>query len=106
MRTGRLLFLVLVFFLTLPPLAETVGVGIDPSWKLGMHLVRDHGLVLGRDLFFTYGPWGFLSIPLTLAPSLWLQSVGYCLAVHLALFVALGVWIHRRLDGWGGTMAP
>jgi hypothetical protein len=105
-RSSRWILLALIFLFTIPPLAEAPDVGLDPSWKLGLHLVRERGMVLGRDLFFTYGPWGFLSVPLTLTLSLWLEAVAYCLAVQVALFAAVGVWIHRRLEGWASYVPP
>ncbi len=86
--------------LTLPSLVVEPAAGIDPSWELGLHLARDHGFVVGRDIVFNYGPWGFLNIPLTLTRSLWLAAVAYRVAVQLALFIALGLWMQRRLAGW------
>ena len=31
--------------------------GLDPSWVFGMNQAMAQGLVLGRDIFFTYGPY-------------------------------------------------
>lgn len=92
--------LFVVALLTVPPLAEAPGTGLDPSWKLGLHLARDNGLTVGRDLFFTYGPWGFLVAPLTLSFSLWAAAAAFHIGAQIALFAALGAWI-RRLDGLG-----
>jgi hypothetical protein len=86
--------------LTVPALVSVPSAGIDPSWELGLHLARDQGIVVGRDVFFNYGPWGFLNVPLTLARPLWLSAVAYRLVVQVALFLALGLWMQRRLKGW------
>lgn len=86
--------------LTLPALAMRPSVGVDPSWKLGLHLARELGFVVGRDTVFNYGPWGFLNIPLTLTHSQWLAAVAYHLVAQLALFGAVGVWMRRHLRGW------
>jgi hypothetical protein len=86
--------------LTLPALVTVPSGGIDASWELGLHLARDRGIVVGRDVFFNYGPWGFLNVPLTLTRPLWLAAVAYRLVVQLALFSALGLWMRRRLEGW------
>ncbi len=51
---------VLVAFPALPPPG---GLGLDPSWVLGINHAHVQGLVMGRDLVWTYGPLGFLSIP-------------------------------------------
>jgi hypothetical protein len=87
----------LVFLLTLPPLVVIPGTGLDPSWKLGLHLARERGLTMGRDLFFTYGPWGFLAVPLTLVRSQWLVAVVYQLVMHLTFFAGLGLWMRRQV---------
>lgn len=105
-KQGAWMLLALVFLIKIPSLVESPGTGIDPSWKIGLHLARERGLVVGRDLFFTYGPWGFLSVPLVLVRSLWLAALSYKLAVHLCLFLALGLWMHRRLTGWKAYLAP
>lgn len=86
--------------LTVPALVTVPSAGIDPSWELGLHLARNHGIVVGRDVFFNYGPWGFLNVPMTLARSLWLAAVAYRLVVQLTLFLAVGLWMQRRLGGW------
>lgn len=43
------------------------GHGLDPSWKLGLHLAFREGLIWGRDFVFTYGPLGVLSSRLEFA---------------------------------------
>ncbi len=98
-------FVVAAGVLTLPALVVRPSVGVDPSWELGLHLARDRGFVVGRDIVFNYGPWGFLNLPLTLTPSLWLAAVGYRVLAQLALFSALGLWMQRRLDGWTALLA-
>jgi hypothetical protein len=35
--------------------------GLDPSWRLALHLAVQQGMTFGRDIAFTYGPLGFLS---------------------------------------------
>jgi len=98
-------FVVGAAVLTLPSLVVRPSVGVDPSWELGLHLARDRGFVVGRDIVFNYGPWGFLNLPLTLTPSLWLAAVGYRVLGQLALFSALGLWMQRRLHGWTACLA-
>lgn len=39
-----------------------ISPGLDPSWAYAMNLAHSKGLVWGRDIGFTYGPWSFLSI--------------------------------------------
>lgn len=46
------------------------GTGIDFSWQVVLAFAAQHGLVFGRDVVFTYGPLGFLSVPLIVSPPL------------------------------------
>ncbi len=44
-----------LFSLPSPP-----GTGLDASWQEMLVLARAQGLQFGRDVIFTWGPWGFL----------------------------------------------
>lgn len=56
--------LILLLVVITWPLAEIMPTaGLDPSWMAGLHMAADLGLEFGRDISFTYGPLGFLSIP-------------------------------------------
>ena len=59
--------------------------GLDPSWKIGLHLAAVHRLVFGQDVIFTYGPLGFLTQPLTVEPTTATLSIAFSLLVWLAL---------------------
>ena len=59
---------VLVAFPALPPPG---GTGLDPSWVLGINRAHVQGLAMGRDLVWTYGPLGFLSIPNPAGQHMW-----------------------------------
>lgn len=98
--------LLAVFLLTLPPLAELPQTGLDPSWKIGLHVARERGIVVGRDTFFTYGPWGFLVVPLVLTKSGWWASFLYLTGAHVLLFTAVRLWSSRCLEGWMRALAP
>ena len=39
------------------------GPGLDPAWQLGLHMAADGGLHYGDQIVFTYGPLGFLHVP-------------------------------------------
>lgn len=45
----------LIFF----PLAPSLG--LDASWQLALHHDWTHRLAFGREVVFTYGPWGWLT---------------------------------------------
>jgi hypothetical protein len=63
--------------------------GLDLSWTAGLDLATSHGLGYGRDIAFTYGPLGFLSVS-----QLWVANLGelafaYLLVLRLAAAAAL-----------------
>jgi hypothetical protein len=63
--------------------------GLDLSWTAGLDLATSHGLGYGRDIVFTYGPLGFLSVS-----QLWVANLGelafaYLVVLRIAAAVAL-----------------
>lgn len=103
---AALLLLALAACSRLPTLAVWPDVGLDPSWQLGLHLCRERGLVVGRDVYYTYGPWGHLAVPLVLVRSQWLAAVAWQLVAHLALVAAVGGWAVRALPTRRWWLAP
>ena len=57
--------------------------GLDLSWHVALHLAPLQRLQWGRDALFTYGPLGFLSVPLFV--SAWTAALAL-------LFVAVVTW--------------
>jgi hypothetical protein len=53
---------VAVALLTIPHVLAPEA-GLDPSWRMAMHVGAALGLTHGTDILFTYGPLGFLVIP-------------------------------------------
>lgn len=71
---------------------------IDSSWMLGLQMGLAQDLHFGSELLFTYGPLGFLEVPVA-AFSPYAELGGlYTLAVRLALGLTL-VWAARRAFG-------
>src|SRR6188472_7525 len=80
---GSLPFLGLIVALfTFPTFSLAPAPGLDPSWGAGLQMAAHDGLVFGREVVFTYGPLGFLSVP-----TLWYQDLG-------AAAVAYGALVH------------
>lgn len=52
------LYLVLVAAVFNFPLMPASG--LDPSWRMALGYIFEHGLQFGRDVVFTYGPLGFI----------------------------------------------
>jgi hypothetical protein len=71
------------------------GMGPDFSWMAGLFMAHSEGLLFGKDLVFTYGPLGFLEVPVLYDQNLWVLAFAYQLLVHAALAVSL-LWVARR----------
>jgi hypothetical protein len=78
---------VLVAFPALPPLG---GLGLDPSWVLGINQAHVQGLVMGRNLVWTYGPLGFLSIPDPIG-----QHMGRAFLYRIGMYLLWGASLVR-----------
>jgi len=59
---GLLLLLAFAIFRMPPwlPLFVIESNGVDPSWQMLLNEAVPNGWTFGRDLFFTYGPFGFI----------------------------------------------
>ncbi|NES20329.1 MAG: hypothetical protein F6K41_15700 [Symploca sp. SIO3E6] len=52
--------LVVYIFILFLPLPWGLGVGLDASWNYGISRAAADKLIFGRDIIFTYGPFGYL----------------------------------------------
>ena len=78
-------FLLATVLLTVPLGAPVPTPGLDPSWRLVLNLATD--VQFGRDIIFTYGPWGYLDSPL-------ITSTGaYGLALLIRACVIAALWV-------------
>ncbi|WP_217922579.1 hypothetical protein [Miltoncostaea oceani] len=73
-RWWPLLAAVVIAFVTWPVGSLTPANGLDPSWRIALHMAVARGVDFG-DIAFTYGPLGFLEAPVnaeahTLVPAL------------------------------------
>jgi hypothetical protein len=69
--------------------------GLDPSWTAGLYMAHDIGLRFGEQFVFTYGPLGFLQVPVLYDESLWTIASLYQGLVHVGLAISL-LWVARR----------
>ncbi|MBL8187258.1 MAG: hypothetical protein JNK38_04590 [Acidobacteria bacterium] len=67
--------------------------GLDNSWQFALSHLPQSDYSLGKDVFFTYGPLGYLLYPLPVGNALW-QAVIFRLTAHLLLGVLL--FLHWR----------
>jgi hypothetical protein len=86
---------IVVALLSWPLRSVSPGAGVDPSWQTALHFAAEHRLAFGTELVFTYGPLGFLKVPLIAYDGPAVASAIYSLGVQLALGVTL-VWAARR----------
>lgn len=89
------------------PVALTPGDGLDRSWLTALNLARPSSLRFGRDILFTYGPWGYLDYPTgTSRQNLVVGSLFAFVSVAVAW---LGVWrafrrvISRDRAAWASS---
>jgi hypothetical protein len=75
-------------------LALAPGPGLDNSWQAALHMALHDGVKFGRQLIFTYGPLGFLSVPTLWYGDTGTIAVAYALLLRLAL--ALAVFLAAR----------
>lgn len=63
--------------------------GLDQSWAYGINYAFYKGLVLGGDVFFTFGPLGFLEHTRVLSDGMLYASVIFSLLVSLGMGASL-----------------
>jgi hypothetical protein len=70
---------------SLSSLTDSNKVGLDPSWQYAISRAAADGLIFGRDIIFTVGPFGYL---INGAPLEKIYSYNsFRVVVHLALFI-------------------
>lgn len=84
-----------VAVVTWPVTSLAPQTGIDPGWQSGMYLAAHNGLQFGPQVLFTYGPLGFLDIPVLYYTWPARISWAYIAIQHTALCLTL-VWVLRR----------
>ena len=74
--------------------------GLDGSWVAGLSMATHAGLHYGTEIVFSFGPLGFVVLPLVFYPTFGLLSLLYLSLIYIALCLLL-VWaLRRRLSGW------
>lgn len=79
------------------------GSGLDASWSLGMNEVVARGMVLGREVLFTYGPFTSLLTHLY-HPGTDALMLGGGVVLALAYWVALGLALPGRARPFGALL--
>jgi len=105
-RAGLLVLVAFAVFRLPPwlPLFAIESNGVDPSWQMLLNEAVSNDWVFGRDLFFTYGPFGFIHARMY-HPETW----GILVTAWLGISVIIAdlVWRvsgHGRLSSVGRTL--
>jgi hypothetical protein len=102
-RLRAILWLAATVVLIGPARVSGPGVGLDPGWASGLNLARRAEIRYGRELIFTFGPWGFLDEPLALSRLDFVLglvfSVASVVAVWLLIWAVLRSTLRPKLAG-------
>jgi hypothetical protein len=80
--------------------------GLDPSWQVAINIGALQNRRFGRDLLFTYGPWGYLDHPLLLSAWQFALGILFATAATTAVFCATYVCLKRTWSaGIAGAVA-
>lgn len=71
------------------------SVGLDASWMAGLTMATHDGLRYGDEIVFSYGPLGFVSLPLFWYQGLGILSFLYLAGLYVGFCIAL-IWALRR----------
>lgn len=88
------LMLAVAFLLMVPNFVYRLdNVSLDPSWRYFLNVAAEKGYVFGRNVFFTYGPLGFLYYLMNLhgGAQYWLSIAFWFLValLHAGLFISV-----------------
>src|SRR6266550_2927250 len=94
-RTFRVIYglaIAYVCLITLSVPFESVKPGLDESWAWALNAIPGANYIFGKDVVFTYGPWGFLMCPRPLGQNFWWASgfIIFIQTIFAALLVVLG----------------
>jgi hypothetical protein len=99
-----LILAILITFLAWPILNHPAATGLDPSWQIGLHLVTWMDLRQGVDFVFTYGPLGFLSVPVPYLGGTSLLALLAVGAVYFGLVAFVLVESRRLVPLWAAIL--
>ena len=88
--------LILVAFVmaTFPPWFSVMGTGLDQSWVVALNEITHRYMTFGKDIVFTYGPLGFVLVPLEHGSNL-VHAVVFRLGLHVLWWISVGVLLFR-----------
>ncbi len=93
----QVLLLACAVLLTIPDLIVDISVfgNLDGSWMIGLHKANMQGMIHGKDIVFTYGPLGFLTVPIFISRNQWLYSAVYTLSVYGLTLSSFSLYVRK-----------
>ena len=86
--------------------AFTPAPGLDPGWMTALNLARTGGLRFGSDVTFTYGPWGWLDVPVTAEGAAIGVAVGFSMLSAVVVLLTIRNALRRSLPSpWADVAA-
>lgn len=73
--------------------------GLDPSWITALNIAHGAGVRFGSDAVFTYGPLGFMDVPLVVSRSNMVLGLLFAALAAASLWLALRHALIRALAG-------
>lgn len=73
---------------TYKSIGSSLKLGIDPSWEFALNYFAANHLILGKDVFFTYGPLGYLLFPVPINNHLF-QGALFWFVLRFLLVISL-----------------
>lgn len=91
-RPGALAVALLLTLVTWQTASVVAQAGLDPSWRVALHLAHLQGVAFGPDFVWTYGPLGYLAFPLAVGGG----TLAASLASVIVVQTGLGYLLVRR----------
>lgn len=76
--------------------------GLDPSWMAAINIAAAEERRFGRDIIFTFGPWGFLDRPMLVSRQQFALGIIFAVAAATAMFWAVYACLKRT---WSTKLA-
>lgn len=99
------LLLAVQFLLMVPNIVYRLeNISLDPSWRYFLNVSWQEGLKFGRDIFFTYGPLGYLCYLMKVPGNeiaYWTGVAVWCAVVVVHIYLLCGLfrlYRNKRLD--------
>ncbi len=99
-RIILILFFLLIGIWTIPLPLYTPGSGLDASWVIGVNKAVSDNMQFGPEIAFTFGPLGFLYLPIYIDHNLWFLSFVFMLFVHFLFFFSLALLMFKSSANW------